>query len=93
MRWELDGETYEVKRVWYGRTVIRSSYKLSYETAQALLDGGAAAQEVTIPELAAFDDGTRQVPAAPPHSPCSRSDVAVLSYPVIKYVLTTAAGF
>ncbi|CAM9816148.1 DIS3-like exonuclease 1 [Lampetra fluviatilis] len=60
VRWELDGDTYEVKRVWYGRTVIRSAYKLSYETAQALLDGGAAAQGVTIPELAAFDDGTRQ---------------------------------
>ncbi|KAM4748024.1 DIS3-like exonuclease 1 [Rhinophrynus dorsalis] len=37
--WELDGSTYEIRRVWYGRTIIRSSYKLSYEVAQQLLDG------------------------------------------------------
>ncbi|XP_053574505.1 DIS3-like exonuclease 1 [Bombina bombina] len=37
--WELDSRTYEIRRVWYGRTIIRSSYKLSYEVAQKLLDG------------------------------------------------------
>ncbi|KAG8574971.1 hypothetical protein GDO81_009404, partial [Engystomops pustulosus] len=37
--WELDSTTYEIRRVWYGRTIIRSSYKLSYEVAQQLLDG------------------------------------------------------
>ncbi|KAG8440779.1 hypothetical protein GDO86_006494 [Hymenochirus boettgeri] len=37
--WELDSGTYEIRRVWYGRTIIRSSYKLSYEVAQQLLDG------------------------------------------------------
>ncbi|XP_075714431.1 DIS3-like exonuclease 1 isoform X2 [Rhinoderma darwinii] len=37
--WELDSATYEIRRVWYGRTIIRSSYKLSYEVAQQLLDG------------------------------------------------------
>ncbi|KAM4677957.1 DIS3-like exonuclease 1 isoform 2-T2 [Discoglossus pictus] len=37
--WELDSSTYEIRRVWYGRTIIRSSYKLSYEVAQQLLDG------------------------------------------------------
>ncbi|KAM9311270.1 DIS3-like exonuclease 1 [Gastrophryne carolinensis] len=37
--WELDGTTYDIRRVWYGRTIIRSSYKLSYEIAQQLLDG------------------------------------------------------
>ncbi|KAM8972773.1 DIS3-like exonuclease 1 [Pelodytes ibericus] len=37
--WELDSRTYEIRRVWYGRTIIRSSYKLSYEVAQQLLDG------------------------------------------------------
>ncbi|XP_075431481.1 DIS3-like exonuclease 1 isoform X2 [Ascaphus truei] len=37
--WELDSSTYEIRRVWYGRTILRSSYKLSYEAAQQLLDG------------------------------------------------------
>ncbi|CAH2274472.1 DIS3-like exonuclease 1 isoform X1 [Pelobates cultripes] len=37
--WELDSKTYEIRRVWYGRTIIRSSYKLSYEVAQQLLNG------------------------------------------------------
>ncbi|KAM3926404.1 DIS3-like exonuclease 1 [Leptodactylus fuscus] len=37
--WELDSTTYEIRRVWYGRTIICSSYKLSYEVAQQLLDG------------------------------------------------------
>ncbi|XP_063781647.1 DIS3-like exonuclease 1 isoform X2 [Pseudophryne corroboree] len=37
--WELDSTTYEIQRVWYGRTIIRSRYKLSYEVAQQLLDG------------------------------------------------------
>lgn len=36
--WQLDSQ-YKVKEVWYGRTVIRSSFKLAYETAQALYDG------------------------------------------------------
>ncbi|KAM4036792.1 DIS3-like exonuclease 1 isoform 1-T1 [Anomaloglossus baeobatrachus] len=37
--WELDSASYEIRRAWYGRTIIRSSYKLSYEVAQQLLDG------------------------------------------------------
>ncbi|XP_075063694.1 DIS3-like exonuclease 1 isoform X2 [Mixophyes fleayi] len=37
--WELDRTTYDIRRVWYGRTIIRSCYKLSYEVAQQLLDG------------------------------------------------------
>ncbi len=50
--WRLDRD-YQVKSVWYGRTVIRSRYKLSYEVAQSLHDG-ASAEEVggDIPELA-----------------------------------------
>ncbi|XP_064620645.1 DIS3-like exonuclease 1 [Lineus longissimus] len=36
--WDLD-ENYEVVDVWYGRTVIRSKYKLFYEIAQAMHDG------------------------------------------------------
>ena len=31
--WQLDS-VYHVKDVWYGRTVIRSSYKLAYEVSQ-----------------------------------------------------------
>uniref|UniRef100_A0A8C5MFD5 DIS3-like exonuclease 1 n=1 Tax=Leptobrachium leishanense TaxID=445787 RepID=A0A8C5MFD5_9ANUR len=37
--WELDSKTFDIRRVWYGRTIICSSYKLSYEVAQQLLDG------------------------------------------------------
>uniref|UniRef100_W5N8X4 DIS3-like exonuclease 1 n=1 Tax=Lepisosteus oculatus TaxID=7918 RepID=W5N8X4_LEPOC len=46
MLWELDGQTLAVRRVWLGRTVIRSSYQLHYELAQSLLDGGAAEEQL-----------------------------------------------
>ncbi|XP_026175727.1 DIS3-like exonuclease 1 isoform X1 [Mastacembelus armatus] len=46
--WELDAQTLAVNKVWYGRTLIRSSYQLHYELAQALLDGEPA----EVPELA-----------------------------------------
>ncbi|KAL5481237.1 hypothetical protein EMCRGX_G021367 [Ephydatia muelleri] len=36
--WELDKDLI-VTKVWYGRTVIRSAYKMTYEAAQALFDG------------------------------------------------------
>lgn len=36
--WVLDAE-YNVLETWFGRTVIRSSYKLFYEAAQAIADG------------------------------------------------------
>ncbi|XP_064382954.1 DIS3-like exonuclease 1 [Halichondria panicea] len=39
--WVLDSR-YRVQKVWYGRTIIRSKYKLAYETAQALYDGVSA---------------------------------------------------
>ena len=29
--WILDKDDYEVKDVWYGKTIIRSRYKLFYE--------------------------------------------------------------
>lgn len=49
--WELT-PTYEVKDVWYGRTVIRSQYKLFYELAQAIHEGIIDAEIVrNIPEL------------------------------------------
>ncbi|CAL8352466.1 unnamed protein product [Merluccius merluccius] len=40
--WELDTRTLAVHKVWYGRTLIRSSYQLHYELAQALLNGEPA---------------------------------------------------
>nr|XP_046252817.1 DIS3-like exonuclease 1 isoform X2 [Scatophagus argus] len=46
--WELDASTFAVNKVWFGRTVIRSSYQLHYELAQALLNG----EEAEVPELA-----------------------------------------
>ncbi|KAM3624876.1 uncharacterized protein V6R79_003236 [Siganus canaliculatus] len=49
--WELDAHTFAVNKVWYGRTVIRSSYQLHYELAQALLNG----EETEVPELAKLD--------------------------------------
>ena len=49
--WKLDTD-YTVKDVWYGRTVIRSKYKLTYEAAQQLYDGAAASEvKRDIPEL------------------------------------------
>uniref|UniRef100_A0AAQ5YLT3 DIS3-like exonuclease 1 n=1 Tax=Amphiprion ocellaris TaxID=80972 RepID=A0AAQ5YLT3_AMPOC len=46
--WELDAQTLAVNKVWFGRTLIRSSYQLHYELAQALLNGEPA----HVPELA-----------------------------------------
>ncbi|XP_058486283.1 DIS3-like exonuclease 1 [Solea solea] len=46
--WELDAHTLAVNQVWYGRTIIRSSYQLHYELAQALLNG----EQAEVPELA-----------------------------------------
>lgn len=45
--WQLDAHTLTVRDVWFGRTLIRSSYQLHYELAQALLDGEPA----EVPEL------------------------------------------
>uniref|UniRef100_W5N8W8 DIS3-like exonuclease 1 n=1 Tax=Lepisosteus oculatus TaxID=7918 RepID=W5N8W8_LEPOC len=57
MLWELDGQTLAVRRVWLGRTVIRSSYQLHYELAQSLLDGGAAEE---LPELGGLGPPERE---------------------------------
>ena len=49
--WRLD-QNHRVKDVWYGRTIIRSRYKLSYEVAQQLCDGAVASDiKQDIPEL------------------------------------------
>lgn len=57
--WELDKKSYEIKKVRYERTIIRSSYKLFYEAAQALLDGDLNSA-VDIPELKELDENTRK---------------------------------
>lgn len=57
--WELEKESYEVLRVCYNKTIIRSAYKLAYETAQGLLDGDTSAAG-DIPELKNLDERTRE---------------------------------
>ncbi|TNN20929.1 DIS3-like exonuclease 1 [Schistosoma japonicum] len=36
--WEIDAVSFDIINIWYGRTVIHSSYKLSYELAQHIYD-------------------------------------------------------
>ncbi|KAG5270310.1 hypothetical protein AALO_G00191220 [Alosa alosa] len=50
--WQLDAESLSMCKVWYGRTLIRSSYQLHYELAQSLLNGKPA----EVPELERLDD-------------------------------------
>ncbi|KAL8197423.1 UNVERIFIED_CONTAM: DIS3 mitotic control [Gekko kuhli] len=57
--WELEETSYEIKKVWYSRSILRSSYKLFYEAAQALLDGDLTAA-AEIPELQELDENTRK---------------------------------
>ncbi|KAL7980201.1 hypothetical protein Chor_001469 [Crotalus horridus] len=57
--WELDKTSYEIKRVRYKRTIIRSSYKLFYEAAQALLEGDLTAA-AEIPELKSMEENARK---------------------------------
>ncbi|XP_045397343.1 DIS3-like exonuclease 1 isoform X2 [Lemur catta] len=57
--WELDKTSYEIKKVWYGRTIIRSAYKLFYEAAQELLDGNFSVVD-DIPEFKDLDEKSRQ---------------------------------
>ncbi|KAG7242762.1 hypothetical protein INR49_020137 [Caranx melampygus] len=58
--WELDAHTLNVNKVWYGRTIIRSSYQLHYELAQALLNGESA----EVPELGRLNSEERDVKLA-----------------------------
>ncbi|XP_076854118.1 DIS3-like exonuclease 1 [Brachyhypopomus gauderio] len=53
--WELDAESLAVCKVWYGRTLIHSSYQLHYELAQSLLNGEGA----EVPELAQLESSER----------------------------------
>ncbi|XP_012865360.1 PREDICTED: DIS3-like exonuclease 1 [Dipodomys ordii] len=57
--WELNKTSYEIKQVWYGRTIIRSAYKLFYEAAQELLDGNFSILD-EIPEFKDLDEKSRQ---------------------------------
>jgi DIS3-like exonuclease 1 len=51
--WELHPRTFAVKEVWYGRTVIKSSYKLCYEHAQDIINGKTALEmKEVVSELA-----------------------------------------
>ena len=56
--WELDGTTYKVLRVWYGRTLVNSSYKMTYEAAQTVIDGAKTPQDLKydIPEWSLVPD-------------------------------------
>lgn len=56
--WELERESYEILRVCYNKTIIRSAYKLVYEVAQGLLDGDTSVDD--IPELKDLDERTRK---------------------------------
>ncbi|KAM9861308.1 DIS3-like exonuclease 1 [Aulostomus maculatus] len=58
--WELDSLTLSVSKVWYGRTIIRSSYQLHYELAQALLNG----EQAEVPELAGLGSDERDAKLA-----------------------------
>nr|XP_013000905.1 DIS3-like exonuclease 1 isoform X2 [Cavia porcellus] len=57
--WQLDKTSYEIKTVWYGRTIIRSAYKLCYEAAQELLDRNFGIVD-EIPELKNLDEKSKQ---------------------------------
>ena len=46
--WNLSPD-FVVQKVWFGRTIIRSSYKLTYEVAQDIFDNKDAVLD--IPEL------------------------------------------
>lgn len=54
--WEMDSG-FNVVDVWYGRTLINSSYKLFYEMAQAIADGKPEEEIIAeIPELTELED-------------------------------------
>ena len=61
--WELDPKSHEVISVWYGRTVVRSSFKLFYEAAQDVIEGAKTPREVqaAIPELQGGPNGFHTV--------------------------------
>lgn len=58
--WELDARSLAVRDVWFGRTLIRSSYQLHYELAQALLIG----EQTEVPELAQLESEAKDAKLA-----------------------------
>lgn len=58
--WELDAHSLAVRDVWFGRTLIRSSYQLHYELAQALLIG----EQAEVPELAQLESEVKDIKLA-----------------------------
>ncbi|XP_071489125.1 DIS3-like exonuclease 1 [Diadema antillarum] len=60
--WVLKQSNYEVvkEKVWYGRTIIRSAYKMFYEAAQMLHDGKELSPD-DIPELKGMDEVTKNL--------------------------------
>ncbi|KAJ8417613.1 hypothetical protein AAFF_G00224560 [Aldrovandia affinis] len=57
--WQLDAQTLAVKKVWFGRTLICSSYQLHYELAQSLLNGQEGAEPAELAELGPAERGQR----------------------------------
>ncbi|XP_061227155.1 DIS3-like exonuclease 1 isoform X2 [Neopsephotus bourkii] len=57
--WELEKQSYEILSVCYNKTIIQSAYKLTYETAQGLLDGDTSVVG-DILELKDLDERMRQ---------------------------------
>ncbi|KAJ2158320.1 hypothetical protein GGF46_003847 [Coemansia sp. RSA 552] len=45
--WEMDPATATVHSTWFGRTIINSACKLSYDDAQGVIDGGHIPQSVS----------------------------------------------
>ncbi|GFX84222.1 DIS3-like exonuclease 1 [Trichonephila clavipes] len=59
--WELDSKC-KVQNVWYGRTIIKSKYKLCYEAAQDILYGASIEDMVAeIPELQGLNENDRNM--------------------------------
>lgn len=59
--WQLDADSLAVRDVWFGRTVIRSSYQLHYQQAQALLLGDGP---VHVAELAPLEKEVQEAKLA-----------------------------
>ncbi|KAJ8271965.1 hypothetical protein COCON_G00108240 [Conger conger] len=57
--WQLDARSLSVQKVWFGRTLIRSSYQLHYELAQSLLNGDQGAEPLELSQLDPAEKGRR----------------------------------
>ncbi|KAJ8370006.1 hypothetical protein SKAU_G00100340 [Synaphobranchus kaupii] len=57
--WKLDAQSLAVQKVWFGRTLIRSSYQLHYELAQSLLNGDQGVEPSELANLGVAEKGRR----------------------------------